>query len=159
MPIFLGYKSGLIHNQTAKEKLLSIFLKNIPYSVLEKSAQIYAQEKIPAVINAQALKRIRWHQAQQHKCVLISAGLEIYLAPWAKKIGFDHVLATQLRLYKNTIINGKNCFGIEKVNRLKALMGDNSRENYIIYAYGDSRGDKELLSFADHPFYRRIPHE
>lgn len=41
-----------------------------------------------------------------------------------------------------------NCYGQEKVKRLLEIEPD--RKEYILVAYGDSRGDKELLEFADH---------
>ena len=41
----------------------------------------------------------------------------------------------------------KNCYGPEKVNRLLEIEPD--RKNYFLYAYGDSRGDKEMLECAD----------
>ena len=41
-----------------------------------------------------------------------------------------------------------NCYGPEKVRRLKEQLRL-TRSLYIITAYGDSRGDKELLDFAD----------
>ena len=41
----------------------------------------------------------------------------------------------------------KNCYGPEKVNRLLEIEPD--RRKYFLYAYGDSRGDKEILEFAD----------
>jgi len=34
-----------------------------------------------------------------------------------------------------------------------------SRDSYTLYAYGDSRGDKELLSAADFSFYKKFTAE
>jgi phosphoserine phosphatase len=41
---------------------------------------------------------------------------------------------------------------MEKVNRLKELYPE--RETYHLMAYGDSRGDKELLDYADERNYK-----
>ena len=41
----------------------------------------------------------------------------------------------------------KNCYGPEKVNRLLRVKPE--RDAYVLYAYGDSRGDKEMIEFAD----------
>jgi phosphoserine phosphatase len=46
----------------------------------------------------------------------------------------------------------KNCYGQEKVNRLLSLYPH--RQDYCLVAYGDSRGDKELLSFADESHFK-----
>jgi phosphoserine phosphatase len=48
-----------------------------------------------------------------------------------------------------------NCFGPEKVARLTKLLGP--KNQYTLYAYGDSRGDRELLELADFKYYREMP--
>lgn len=45
-----------------------------------------------------------------------------------------------------------NCYGQEKVNRLKALYPQ--REDYYLTAFGDSRGDKELINYADKGYFK-----
>ena len=40
-----------------------------------------------------------------------------------------------------------NCYGQEKVRRILALYPD--RSEYHLTAFGDSRGDREMLAFAD----------
>ena len=81
------------------------------------------------------------------------------MRPWALKTGFDDVIASHLETREDGRITGnllgENCFGIEKVRRLEALLGPKS--GYTLYAYGDSRGDRELLSSADYAYYRKIP--
>lgn len=157
MPILFAYKLKLMDNHTAKQKLLSQFIHDFSLTDLQNIAENFAKIKIPLYVRPEALARIRWHQAQKHQCILVSAGLEIYLKPWAESIGFDQIIATQLEVEDKKIhgnIKGQNCFGPEKVNRLLSLTGP--RENFILYAYGDSRGDRELLAIADHGFYRRM---
>ena len=41
---------------------------------------------------------------------------------------------------------------MEKVKRINQLYPH--RNTYYLIAYGDSRGDKELLSFADEAYYQ-----
>ena len=45
------------------------------------------------------------------------------------------------------LITSPNCYGKEKVNRLKEV--EPNRNDYHLTAYGDSRGDKEMFAFAD----------
>ncbi|MCZ6166669.1 hypothetical protein O6B35_01880 [Campylobacter ureolyticus] len=47
---------------------------------------------------------------------------------------------------------GKNCYAKEKVRRIKETF-DLSKFDKII-AYGDSRGDKEMIEFADEGYYK-----
>ena len=68
------------------------------------------------------------------------------------EIIFSRVLTTQIEVDTNGIISGrfatKNCYGKEKVRRL--LEVEPARRSYILYAYGDSRGDKEMIAFSDY---------
>jgi len=41
------------------------------------------------------------------------------------------------------------------MGRLEALLG--VRDGFTLYAYGDSRGDRELLATADYGYYRKMP--
>jgi predicted GNAT family N-acyltransferase len=46
----------------------------------------------------------------------------------------------------------KNCFGKQKVVRLQELYPD--RKEMVLTAYGDSRGDKEMLDYANEGYYK-----
>ena len=45
-------------------------------------------------------------------------------------------------------------FFIEKGNRVKEAYNLDDYSHIYAYAYGDSRGDKELLGLADKSFYK-----
>ena len=84
--------------------------------------------------------------------VIISASIDNWVQPFFPSV---KVLGTQVEV-KDGCLTGrfltKNCYGQEKVNRLLAVCPD--RETYHLTAYGDSRGDKELLAFADVAHYK-----
>lgn len=158
IPTLIGYKLGIVRNDIAKERVFICFLSGMSVVELRHKAEQFAVKNLPALLRTEAMQRLAWHMQQGHRCVVISASLELYVQPWAINAGFNDVIATQLETLQGERISGKlfgsNCFGIEKVKRLESLLG--SRENYTLYAYGDSRGDKELLSFADYPCYRKF---
>ena len=157
-PTFAGYGLGIIPNNLAKQRVISRFFAGLPIATLRNKATEFAEHQLPKLIRQEAAQRFAWHKQQGHHCIVISASLELYVRPWALKTGFDDVLATQLEIRPDGSVSGNllgaNCFGIEKVRRLDALLG--ARSNYILYAYGDSRGDKELLSVADYAYYRKM---
>jgi phosphatidylglycerophosphatase C len=159
IPTLACYGLGLIRNDIAKERVFTRFLSGMNMIDLQNKATQFAAQKLPTLLRTEAMQRLAWHKQQGHRCIVISASLEIYLQQWAINSGFDDVLATQLEILQGEKISGKlsgrNCFGIEKVNRLGKLLGN--RESYILYAYGDSNGDKELLAYADYPYYREMP--
>ena len=157
-PTLAGYGLGLIRNDIAKERVFTRFLSGIDMVELQRKAAQFAAQGVPGLLRAEAMRRLDWHKRQGHRCVVISASLELYVQPWALAAGFDEVIATRLESQEQGRITGRlsgaNCFGIEKVRRLEALLG--ARDGYTLYAYGDSRGDRELLASADHAYYRRL---
>ncbi len=157
IPTVVKYKLGFLQNQEAKERLLKAFLRNRSYEKLQYQAHVFANLRLSHYLRPEALERLHWHHGKGHACILISAGLEVYLKPWATSLGLE-VSATRLKVNNGRItgkIDGKNCYGQEKVNRLLKRFGP--KENFTLYAYGDSEGDKELLELADYPYYRKMP--
>ncbi len=158
-PTLAGYALGLIRNDVAKERVLSQCLTGMEMDALRQQGERFAALALPDLLRHEAMRRLEWHRQQGHRCVVISASLDLYVRPWAQQAGFSDIIATLLETDDGGRITGKfsgeNCFGAEKVRRLQALLG--ARDGYVLYAYGDSRGDRELLSLADHAFYRMMP--
>lgn len=147
----------LTPNGRAKEAFLTHFLSSWTEEKLLRVAQSFAVRELPKMLRPEAVKRLRWHEQQGHQLVVVSASPEVYLLPWAQSMGFSQVLGTRLEVKSGIVtgrILGKNCYGPEKVERLKAWLGDFS--GYCLYAYGDSKGDRELLAAAKYAYYRRF---
>lgn len=160
IPYGLGYFLKIISRQQIKEKILRSFFAGLPDSQLRELGEAFAQSSaLKQLIQPQALKRLEWHRRQKHRCVLVSASIDAYLDPWCKEVGFDRLICSELEVDSYGIVTGhlrgKNCWGPEKERRLMPLI--DPREDYIVYAYGDSRGDRELLALADYPFLRKMP--
>ncbi len=147
-----------ISRQQVKEEILTTFFGGRPIEEIRKLGKDFAYGKLNRLVKPEGLERLQWHLNQGHRCILISASLDIYLHPWANYTGFQDVISSRLESDNKGLATGKligkNCRGSEKVRRLLELVGP--RENFCLYAYGDSEGDKELLEIADFPYYRRM---
>lgn len=158
-PTLAGYALKMIPNDVAKQRVFVRCLGGMGIDELRRQGEQFAATTLPGLMRPEAMRRLAWHRQQGHRCVVISASLELYVRPWAIQAGFDDVLATHLEIRADGtttgMLSGNNCYGIEKVRRLDALLG--ARDGYTLYAYGDSRGDRELLSAADHAYYRLMP--
>jgi phosphatidylglycerophosphatase C len=103
-------------------------------------------------MRADLAARLGWHRDQGHRVVIVSASLTNYLEPFAAEVGIDDVIATRLEVDGDGRLTGRmaglNVRGAEKATRLRALLGPEPVE---LWAYGDSRGDREMLAMADHP--------
>lgn len=100
------------------------------------------------------MERVRWHQNEGHDVVIVSASMAEWLQPWCDQNSIV-LISTRLEVKEGRLTGRfatKNCYGPEKANRVKAAY-DLSRYDHI-FAYGDSRGDRELLALADEPFYK-----
>jgi phosphatidylglycerophosphatase C len=151
----IAYLIGRSSNQAIKEALLTQYFQGWAIADLEAAAAKFAQQDMPNMLNPNAMEQLKWHQQQGHRIIIVSANLELYLQPWATALSITDVLATRVAVVDGTItgkLNGKSCYGIEKVERLKTLVG--SLSDYYLYAYGDSEGDRQLLEVANMPLYR-----
>lgn len=144
--------------QEIKEGFLTRFLQHTPIQEARKYGEKFAQDTLQQRLNPQAMQRLQWHLDQRHRCILVSANLDLYLEPWGKLAGFHDIVTSQCEVGNDNTLTGKlqglNCWGPEKARRLAELLGP--RHGYTLYAYGNSRGDQELLALADYPFYRQF---
>lgn len=159
IPVLAGYLLGWVDNNRAKERVLSRFFSGVPVAELDTIGARFAHEMIPGMVRPAALERLAWHRSLGHRCILVSASLQLYLQPWAERVGFDAVIGSRFEQQADGRVSGRlaggNCHGPEKVKRLLALAGE--RDSFELYAYGDSRGDRELLASADWAYYRAMP--
>ena len=153
-PIYLLYVLGLIKNNFMKEMAISFYFKNESVTNLWNKGKQYSDNEIDKIIRGKAREKINWHQSQGDRVVIVSASANIWLDSWCSRNGIE-LIATELEEMDGKItgklVNG-NCFGIEKFIRVARLV--NVKDYEEIYAYGDSRGDLELLDFANKSFYK-----
>lgn len=158
-PWFIGCGLRFITRDKTKERVAFYFFKGLHIEELRQSGKEYAEKVLPRKLRPEAVDRLRWHQARGDRTILVSASYDIYLQFWAEIMGFNDLLCSRLKLDQNGFVEGSfveaNCRAKEKVRRLQNLLGD--KNNYVLYAYGDSEGDKELLEFADFSFYKSWP--
>jgi HAD superfamily hydrolase (TIGR01490 family) len=155
-PILVLYKMKLIPNWRAKEIVITFFFKDTLLSEFESVCKQFNQQLLPKIIRKEAVQKLQWHLDQNHKVVIVSASPINWLLPFSNRFGVE-LIGTQLEVKHHTItgkIEGNNCFGIEKANRIQAQFS--LKDYQHIYAYGDSSGDKEMLALATHPFFRKF---
>lgn len=155
-PVLLLELLHLVSKEKVKEIIISYFLKGEKKEKVDAACANYSI-KLIEILNPHALDKIQWHQEKGHTIVIDCSACEDWVKPWAKEAGINNVIATRLET-KNGILTGKlagrDCYGQQKVSRFLELFP--KRDSYILYVYGDDKGDKELLAIADHPFYRKF---
>ncbi len=153
-PMLLTYKLKIIPNHIAKEKLIAYFFKGWDSTRFQDIASSYSIDGIDKILRSRAIEKIVWHIEKGHEVVVVSASMEAWLKDWCKNNNLQ-LLATKLEVIDGQMtgrFSTKNCYGIEKVNRIKENFNLTDYEH--VYAYGDSLGDKEMLSIADKKHYK-----
>jgi phosphatidylglycerophosphatase C len=127
------------------------------------AGEAFAHEVRRAWLRGDTLARLERHRSLGHATVIVSASYDVYVEPLGRLLGVDGALATRLEEDPDGILTGRlagpNCRGPEKELRLRAWLAERGLDDAVVWAYGDSAGDRELLALADHPVFvhgRRI---
>ena len=103
----------------------------------------------------EARARVEAERAQGFTLILATASYRLYVEAIAAKLGFDHVIATELETDEagriRSRILGENCYDFAKLARVQGWMEDAglSRDQCFIRGYSDHYSDAPLLGFAD----------
>ena len=139
----------------AKEALFMRLLAGFPVAELDRVAHEFVAAHLRRRLRADTRERLEWHRRQGHYVVVVSASLEAYVRPAAEHLGAHAALATRLASGGDLLTGryeGKNCRGAEKYARLMGWIRSQGLgpTQPILWAYGNSRGDRRLLEAADH---------
>jgi phosphatidylglycerophosphatase C len=165
-PLFARVLLGRASRDQAKEALLTRLLAGAEVQQLSDSGQAFAERLVTREIRPAMRRRLDWHRRAGHQVVIVSASPTIYLDAAGRQLGVDAVLATELEVGADGRLTGRlagrNCRGDEKASRLRAWLDRSGHEpSSQVWAYGDSRGDTEMLALADVAIWvgwrRRLP--
>jgi HAD superfamily hydrolase (TIGR01490 family) len=155
-PVMALYMAKLIRNDRAKEIVLKHFFGNVPVTQLRTKGIEFATTVVPTLLREQGLALLKDYKQKQYDIAVVSASPEDWVGPWCAQWQI-RCLATQLETSGNVLtgkIRGQNCFGEEKARRIREVYDLAGYDR--IFAYGDSRGDREMLALATDPHYRSI---
>lgn len=142
----------MLNRNRFKERVLTHVFKGELLTDVNAHGRAYGERLVRSKIVPAMRDRVAWHRNEGHEVVIVSAALESYLIPVAEALTVDHLLCTQLEADADGQCTGRmiggNCRGPEKANRLAKWIDD---PDAVVWAYGDSSGDTEMLAMAAHP--------
>jgi HAD superfamily hydrolase (TIGR01490 family) len=153
-PVLVMYKLKLIKNWRAKEIMFGHFFKGMPETEFKKLGESFTKESLPKLIRPSAIEKIKEHQAAGHDIYIVTASAADWIKPWSDQFGFK-ILATCWEVKDGLItgkIKGRNCYGPEK--KVRILENIILPDYTSISVYGDTSGDREMLTLATNQFYR-----
>lgn len=150
------YLMNGISSQKFTELLMRFFFRGVAQERVQELGEAFARSRLPRLVRPRALDRIRWHQENGHRVVVVSASFDVWLQPWCEENKLE-LLASRFEIRKGRVtgrFDGEECSGAEKVRRIRAFL--NLQDYSRIYAYGDSPSDKPMLELAHESYFGKV---
>ena len=144
-------KLGLYPNYKAKQKVFAHFFKDTTLDDFNALCKAFAASS-SHLLRQEGVAAINRAIEEGSEVVIVSASIDNWVQPFFPQV---KVVGTQIEVIDGKLTGrflSKNCYGQEKVNRILSLYPN--RQDYHLTAYGDSRGDKEMLAFADESYFK-----
>ena len=157
LPVAVRGPLRLISTSSLKEEFIGLFFGS---PLCKDFPSPRTQAAILQNLRPEAIQRLRWHKDLGHRVILCSASPNALLQPLAEALGVELICSEQQRANGHWLpkLAGPNCKGQEKIRRLQCLVGPLSA--VTLEAYGDSKGDRELLLASSIPHFRDFkPHQ
>ena len=152
-PLLVLMKLGLYPNWKAKQKVFAYFFKGMTLEAFDELCQRFAKDHL-YLLRLQGIEAINQALNEGAEVLIVSASIDNWVRPFFKGI---RILGTQIEVEEGRLTGRfltKNCYGQEKVNRILEIYPH--REDYHLTVYGDSRGDRELMAFADEAHFKEF---
>ncbi len=146
---------GLLDNGRAKEVMLMPFFRGVTHSAFcEKADRFGRGEWLENSIRTELLNHLLQAKLNGNTVAIVSASLGAWIRPWCEQHGFICISSEHEVL--EGVVTGRlatpNCYGDEKVRRIESEF--NLADYCEIEAWGNSRGDREMLAMAHIRFYK-----
>ena len=145
-PLLVLMKLRLYSNGKAKQKVFVHFFKGMTIDAFDTLCQDFASTH-RHLLRPEVVSQLEQALSEGAEVLIVSASIDNWVQPFFPKV---KVLGTQIEVIDGRLTGRfltPNCYGQEKVRRILTLHPD--RSAYHLTAYGDSRGDREMLAFAD----------
>ena len=137
-----------------EEVLIKTFLTDIKEEWLKEKAEAFCKAYWSKLMRPAGLLAVAEEINRHAEVTICSASPAMVLQPFADRLGIK-LIGTTLEVVDGVLtgkIIGNNCRCGEKIKRLERVYGDLTQ--YHLRAWGDSRGDHELLYAAQDPHWR-----
>jgi phosphatidylglycerophosphatase C len=153
-PWIAGYRTGMVSGNGVRSRIVDFGFRGVSETSISEAGLAFARDVLPGVVRPVALDRIRWHQTQGDRVVVVSGSLDIYLSHWCEEMDVE-LICSRLETSDGRLTGrylGAQCVGEEKVRRVREACELDAFDT--VYAYGDTHEDREMLELADRKYFR-----
>lgn len=147
-----AYKLKAFSRSRLKEIMFTMLVGAKPVAHIDEAADAFADMIVRGKCYTDALAAVARHKAEGDILVLATASYAFYAAPIARKLGFDHLVATTLAVRDGMVIpriEGDNCYGAAKRTMTQQLIRARKLDDYKTLFYTDDHSDIPTLDLAD----------
>ncbi len=158
----LSYLARRVTRDELKGRLIKAFLTGVEEQWVRQKAEEFCERYWSRLMRPAALESVAAEIEKGAIVTLCSASPEMILQPFADRLKVE-LIGTNLEVVDGKLtglIEGSNCRCDSKVARLEGVYGPLTQ--FRVRAWGDTRGDHELLAAAQdahwrhfHPSWRR----
>ncbi len=146
------YGLKLRDNSWLKQTFLRAIAGGATQEQVNRWVEPFLASLLKAGIRPGAVQAIRRHHEAGHHLVMVTASFDFYAEELGRRLGFNAVICTR-SVWDTTgrlkgELDGENCYGRVKLDRLNAHFGDQRDEWYII-GYSDHHSDALLMEWVD----------
>ena len=150
-PLLVLMKLRLYPNGKAKQKVFAHFFKGMSIRKFNALCNIFALTS-RHLLRSDVVSQLEQALDEGAEVLIVSASIDNWVQLFFSNPSNPllKVLGTKIEVVDGHLTGRfltPNCYGQEKVRRILALYPD--RSEYHLTAFGDSRGDREMLAFAD----------
>lgn len=152
-PLLVLMKLHLYPNWKAKQRIFAHLFAGMRIEKFEALCRGFAEEN-QHLLRPKGITLVHEALVAGAQVFIVSASIDNWVRPFfdIRNLKGVQVLGTQIEVEDGKLtgnFKSNNCYGKEKVHRIAEVLKSFERSEYEIEAFGDSRGDKEMLAFAD----------
>ena len=137
----------------AKRTLIRTTTQGLLHRDVAAAGEAWADQQLLRRLRTDVVARLLAHRAAGDRVVLVSAGLAVYIEPFASLVGVTDVMCCRLETDSAGLCTGEfigeNPRGQIKADLIRTRLPP---ETGVAYSYGnDPIGDGPMLAMADHP--------
>ena len=172
-PLYALMKMGIISNGKFKRMLFTHYFAGMQAETFEVWCRRYADSNSGSLLRPKGMKAVGDALTAGHDVLIVSASIGTWVQSFFDDVISGHggelsveaadgrhrsrlnFVCTAAEVADGKLTGrfaGKNCYGTEKLRRVKELYPD--RKSLFLTVYGDSRGDIALLDASDEGYYK-----
>ena len=152
-PLLVLMKLHLFPNWKAKQQIFAHLFAGMRIEKFDALCRGFAEEN-QHLLRPKGITLVHEALVAGAQVFIVSASIDNWVRPFfdIRNLKGVQVLGTQIEVEDGKLtgnFKSINFYGKEKVLRIAEALKSFERSEYEIEAFGDSRGDKEMLAFAD----------